>query len=321
MNQREKYIEFSRKEHDLPVFLQPWWLDCTCGTGNWDVVLVEGNGNVMAAFPYYKSGRRLLAEIRNPVLTPWMGPYIKYPEEQKYAKRRSFEKKIVDEILAGLPKFNYLKISTYPGFQNWLPFHWAGFRQSTNYTYVLENIGDTEALERNFSWELKKNLRKASRAVEVKHIEDPEITFGFVRKTFHRQGKEPPFSLDFLLNLDRTLKEKGCRRIYVAEDREGNLHGSVYIVNDRNSAYYLLGGGDPVYRRSCANSLLLWEAIREAATEVPVFDFEGSMIEPIERHFRGFGAVQKPYHVIRKFGDSPTRVLLGLRSLLSGKEF
>ena len=59
-----------------------------------------------------------------------------------------------------------------------------------------------------------------------------------------------------------------------------------------------MGGGDPKLRKSGATSLLLWEAINRQPLGVQVFDFEGSMIEPIERFFRAFGAVQTPYFEI-----------------------
>jgi hypothetical protein len=42
-------------------------------------------------------------------------------------------------------------------------------------------------------------------------------------------------------------------------------------------------------------SLLLWEAIKHARTVTRTFDFEGSMIEPIERFFRAFGGTLTSY--------------------------
>ena len=62
---------------------------------------------------------------------------------------------------------------------------------------------------------------------------------------------------------------------------------------DENSAYYLMGGGDPDLRNSGAASLVLWEAIKHASTVTGKFDFEGSMNESIERFFRGFGGRQE----------------------------
>src|SRR5260370_7073664 len=88
--------------------------------------------------------------------------------------------------------------------------------------------------------------------------------------------------------------------MFFAEGPEGRIHAAVYIIWDDRSAYYLMGAADPELRNSGATSLLLWEAIQFAATVTRSFDFEGSMIESIERFFRAFGAKQKPYfHISR----------------------
>jgi hypothetical protein len=36
-----KYYQFSQTTPDLPIFLQPWYLDTICGTGNWSFVSVK----------------------------------------------------------------------------------------------------------------------------------------------------------------------------------------------------------------------------------------------------------------------------------------
>ena len=73
------------------------------------------------------------------------------------------------------------------------------------------------------------------------------------------------------------------------------MHAVAYVVWDEHAAFYLLGGADPELRTSGASSLLLWEALQRARSRTDVFDFEGSMLAPVERFFRGFGAVQTPY--------------------------
>jgi hypothetical protein len=85
-----------------------------------------------------------------------------------------------------------------------------------------------------------------------------------------------------------------------AEDASGQVHAAIYVVWDARSAHYLLSGGDPELRSSGANSFLLWNAIRHAATVTPAFDFEGSVLEPVERFFRGFGGRLVPYFRVTK---------------------
>ena len=86
----------------------------------------------------------------------------------------------------------------------------------------------------------------------------------------------------------------------LAKDNDGHTHSAIYLLHLNSTIYYLIGGGDPKYRNSGAMSLLINEALKLAKDKHCLFDFEGSMIEPIERFFRAFGAVQTPYFQIKK---------------------
>ena len=131
-------------------------------------------------------------------------------------------------------------------------------------------------------------------------------------QTFDRQGIKLPYAPEFIRKLDHACQVNNSRRIFIAEDEQGKYHAGVYIIWDEQSAYYLMGGGDPELRSSGATSLCMWEAIRFSATVTRSFDFEGSMIAPVERFFRAFGAVQTPYFSIKK---TPSR-LIRLRSCM-----
>jgi hypothetical protein len=135
--------------------------------------------------------------------------------------------------------------------------------------------------------------------------------------TFLRQGRSLPYSRELVRRLDDACQQQECRKVFFAEDARGNLHAAVYIVWDDEAAYYLMGGSDPDLRASSASTLLVWEAIRFAATVSRSFDFEGSMIEPIESFFRGFGARQVPYFRITKLNSLSLRVASDLRAWIA----
>ena len=59
----------------------------------------------------------------------------------------------------------------------------------------------------------------------------------------------------------------------------------------------------------------MWHAIQFAATVSRVVDFEGSMMEPVERFFRGFGAVQTPYFAIWHVRSRRAATEIALRSM------
>lgn len=107
-----------------------------------------------------------------------------------------------------------------------------------------------------------------------------------------------PCSREFIRRIDAMLQERGQRRIFFAVDAHGRVHAALYLIWDSTSAFYLMGGVDPVLRTSGSSSLLMWEAIRFASSAAKRFDFEGSMVEPIERFFRGFGAKQQQYFTL-----------------------
>jgi hypothetical protein len=62
-----------------------------------------------------------------------------------------------------------------------------------------------------------------------------------------------------------------------------------------------------------------WQSIKHAAHVTQRFDFGGSMLEPVERVFRSFGATQMPYFNISKTPSRLLRARQGLLSVIKGK--
>jgi hypothetical protein len=46
------------------------------------------------------------------------------------------------------------------------------------------------------------------------------------------------------------------------------------------------------------------------------FDFEGSMIEPVEKFFRAFGATQMPYFQVKKTNSRLLKLRSALKTLI-----
>ena len=66
-----------------------------------------------------------------------------------------------------------------------------------------------------------------------------------------------------------------------------------------NLSYYILGGYDVDERHHGASAIAMWEAIKFTKEELGLnqFDFEGSMVQQIERFFRKYGGKLTPYTV------------------------
>ena len=49
---KDKYISLVSKRGDVPIFLQPWWLDAVVEKNTWDVVFIGEEGLLKACFVY-----------------------------------------------------------------------------------------------------------------------------------------------------------------------------------------------------------------------------------------------------------------------------
>ena len=136
--------------------------------------------------------------------------------------------------------------------------------------------------------------------------------------TFARKGVVPPYTDDFVRRMDAACAVHGCRKFWIAVDPHGRHHAGLYIVWDGKSTYALMNGMNPAFRTSGALSLCFWWAIQYAAQHTRTFDFSGSMLQPVERFFRSFGARQVPYSRMTMTPSRLLRMQQALSSLLRG---
>lgn len=307
-NTKKKYKELCQQETDIPIFSRDWWLDAVCGEGNWDVILIENDNVIIGSMPYYKVQKFGILIISPPPLTPLLGPWIR-SSHAKRLNELTHQNDVMEMIIRHLPKYGHFLHNFHPSITNWLPFFWNGFEATVHYTYILKDLSNEESLFLKFRESIKGDIRKASKRffLQVRDDLSFDAFLALNHKTFERQKKKAPYDDEFLRKLDRACQEHNCRKIFIAEDKQGRHHAGAYIVWDENSAYYLMGGGDPDLRNSGASSLCMWEAIKYASKVTQKFDFEGSMIKPIERFFRSFGGAQTPYFRISK---TPSKIIM-----------
>lgn len=282
--------------------MQDWYLDAVCeGGGAWDAIVLEKGGQVVAVWPYFLKKKWLWQYVAMPPLARMMGPYV-LPEWRNLRK----EPALMEEMIGLLPPRLSAFEQDFPyTVGNWLPFFWKGFRQTTRYSYLLK-IGDLDKTWKNMAADYRnQKIPRAQQQVEVKTGCLPEEFIRIHNSGFERKGMRPPVASSLLLRLDAALAEHGQREIFMAVDRQtGALHSVGYLAWDARSAYLLMAGDAPELRASGAGIFLIWEMIRysQEVLQLPVFDFLGSMIQPVERVRRQFGAVQQPYFRLRREG-------------------
>ena len=317
MTPKQKYRIHCDKELTIPVFSKAWWLDATAGD-NWDVVIVERNNEIIASIPFVKKKNKIdFTILTQPPLTQYLGPWLKISSE-KYALKLAKEKDLLQELYRNLPKHDYYHQNWYFERKNWLPLYWMGYNQTTRYTYRINDLSNFDLIWSGLQTNTKKRIKRCKENLGIVVRTDLNIDdlLQLNRKVFSRQGIKVPYKDDLVYRIDEAASQNNARQIFIAEDPKGKQLGAMYLIWDSNSAYSIIEGSDPELRRIGANSLIRWEAIKFAASVTKNFDFEGSMIEGVERSYRAFGATQTPYFSITKTNSKALRFLKAIRSII-----
>lgn len=313
---KQKYRELCEQEPSIPIFSQAWWLDSVAGDA-WDVVLVEKGDTIQASLPFVVQKRHGFTVLTMPQLTQTLGPWLK-PSTAKYAKQLAQEKDLIQELFDKLPPHAMYAQNWHYSKTNWLPLYWKGYSQTTRYTYVIHLDDGIESVWSSIDSSYRNKVRKAEKIVKV--CENLNITefYKINEKTFFRQGIMVPYNLAFIINHHKILSEHNSSKIFYAIDENRQIHSALYLTWDKLCSYVHMVGEDPELRNSGAGILLIWEAIKFTYEKLKLkrFDFEGSMLEPVERVRRDFGAIQTPYFAISKTNSKMLKAYQALRNIL-----
>lgn len=294
LEQWDRFLDVSPQGN---VFCRSWWLRAVAPDSFRILTLMKGD-TIVGGLPHAVSGKSIVM----PPLTQTLGVLLSPPEQgSKYETTLSREMDIMRALATALPPRGGIVFRCHYSLSNWLPFYWAGFTQTTRYTYIIDNLSDTAALFENMSAKTRNAIRKAEKdGLTVSEDVDAELLVSMVRKTFAAREMDVPYSEDVLRRICAAASVSGSGRMFSVRDGGGAVHSVLFTVHDKSAAYYLVQGRDPGRTHPGACSLAQWKSIECASRFAKRYDFEGSMIESIERAFRSFGAVQKPYSVISR---------------------
>jgi len=315
---KELYHEFCKNESELPIFALPKWLDLVCPEKDWQVVVHKKGNKILAALPFIVKKKWGVRLISTPRLTQFAGIFFSN-YTGKYANKLKREKKSITYLMDALPKHHAFFQCFHFSFKNWIPLYWLGFEQTTKYTYVISDLSSTEKIWKDTTENLRSTVRKAEKQLTLRTDLSVEEFYRVMQLTYRRQNLEFPHSLEYIKNIIETSIEGGFGRMQFILDEENKTHAVLFLVWNEYACHYLFGGTDPDLKNSGAGALNVWEAIKFSGTVSKRFDFEGSMVENIERFFRSFGAVQEPYFRIRKFNSIGLGILSYIQRRRSGK--
>ena len=202
-----------RNEFTNSIFEEGWWLDLVA-PGQWEEIIVKSSGQVDGRLPYHIKTKGPFKCVTTPPLTPYLGRWMRSPAaDSKISTRISHSFKILEQLIALLPRCYIVAQPLHWSCTNNLPFHWEGFEQTTQYTYLL-NLERSEQEIRQL-WTRRAEGRYARR--------ESLFAFGGIsyvrlwdlwRLTHARQGIPLTLSASLLERVVAAGAQRGRGRVY-----------------------------------------------------------------------------------------------------------
>lgn len=295
MTNKEKYRQLCLTEPSIPIYSKDWWLDATCIGGDWDVAIYEENGEIIGTWCYFYKTKLGFKIITTPFLTKYQGVWFKNPELDLLQN-----KIITRELLKQLPKFSSLTQFFSPTFTNWLPLYWEKFKQTTKYTFMIDDISDMNKVFDNFAYYRRRDIKRAQKLFTVEIGCDPAIFYDLRKKNLEQLNEKITYPRDGFIKLINACEKHNAGQALLCKNVNNEVVCYTYIIWDNQYSHYLISGFDVDLCKKGASDLLMYETIKYASTKTKSFDFEGSMVKGIAHNLNDFAEKQVPYYLIYK---------------------
>lgn len=322
MTNKEQYEAFCRRQPDMPVMMQPWWLEAVCAGKEWDVILVrrsevsgqQSDDEIVAAMPYLLRKRLWYKFIIMPQMTMYGGIWLSQELQGSPDMQERLAQLIAGKLRAMRIAYYYQKFTIGNPMPHWLAKQ--NMKIEERVTYRIDNLTNIETPQDAFS----KNKKR-----QIEHAESLSIDYGMSSEEFYRfhsecmaeRGKKLTYTREFLLVLERkTHRAEQSAIIRISERQADNSMKTVaaaYVVWDKRYMYYLIPAYLPSAAGTGASARLADEAIRLAKEKGLQFDFEGGNDnEGIANHYRQFGSKSVSYQAVSKLYRPSFAILLSL---------
>lgn len=325
MTNKEQYAAFCEQHPEMPIMMQPWWLDAVCAGKHWDVLLFTRQEikakcqeiEIVAAMPYLLRKRLGYKFIVMPQMTMFGGVWVTDEVQESPDMQKCLAKLIAKRLREMKVAYYEQKFTV----GNPIP-ELLGKRQmrcTERVTYRIDDLSSIEDVEDSFSKNKKRQLRKAE-GLQVDYDMTAEEFYRFHTDCMRERKRKLTYSREFLLVLERKARRAGqsafirittttpavetstaATETNTAAAQEPKTVAAAFVVWDKNYLYYLIPAYLPSAADTGASARLADEAIRLAKEKGLRFDFEGGNDDAgIANHYKQFGAQTVTYHSVTK---------------------
>lgn len=261
----------------LPYALS-WYLNIV--SPNWEA-LVADDYNYVLPIPIKRKFK--LAYIVQPMLTQQLGVFAYKPVTPE----------ILRLFIQKLPSYSYeLNFNTYNKID--------GAKVMPN--YLLDMSPEFTELKNGFSKNTRRNIEKAEKLghkiIQPLAIDQFLHFYESIDKNYISVGTY------MLQQLIKAGSKRDVINICGVKNTENELIAALCCIHFKNRITCLLPISNEAGKSASAMFLLINYIIRNHAGKPYILDFEGSAIDGIARFYKGFGAVNQPYYILKKLRPS-----------------
>ncbi len=283
----------------------PFWLLYAIYGDNLKVLECIEDGKPIAYFYYYRRTIfKFFQRIQNPLFIPYNEIILtKKDLPSNKAKYNSFIKNITTslaEFLNHKNKNSIITLTLNPLITDTQTFYWNNFKVIPYYTYQIDLRESIESISRNFSPEKRNLIKKAEKdGLQVVEENNYDVLKTFVTSTFERKNKS--FNSKLVAEFIEKVYTNHLLKIYTCVNNNNNKIASIGLLISDKTVYYIFSGFDSKNKHTGSISLLIFHAIKAFREKgFHIFDFEGSMLQDVEKNFREFGGNMVPYYSLNK---------------------
>ncbi|MGI5975105.1 MAG: hypothetical protein ACOX7E_05100 [Paludibacter sp.] len=260
------------------VYALSWYLDII--TPKWEALISSDLKYVMPVPIKYKYK---LPYIVQPLMAQQLGVFGKAPVPAE----------IIRMFVKNLPSYSYQlnlnHANLYP----------KSFQMPN---YVLSLADSYDKLSRSFSKNTARNIQKAEKkGLKIVHDYNTE-DFLKLYESVNRKYKSP--DLETMHALITQGLERNIFQIKAVSNKKGDVIAALCYTLFKDRFTYLIPVSNEQGKKDSAMFYLVDHLIKKASGTDILLDFEGSSIPGVAQFYRGFGAVNQPYHIIKKLRPS-----------------
>lgn len=297
---RTAYQELLARSRQRSVFAQSWWLDAVTGSPDgWRANLLRDEaGAARAAWPLAVRATAHGTVGTGAPYTPFLGPLL--PDRARGGVGVGGDVQLLEQLAALLADHAHVEAACMPELDYWTPLSWHGYAQTSRTTWRIGADTPPEQVRAGMRTNRRRALARAEKEGLVVATGSVADLLSACDATFVAQGRERAPARDVLERVARASLDRGHGQVLAVRTSDGMLASAGLFVWDDRWTWNLANGTFAQLASTGAPTALMYRAIEHALGRGTGFDFEGSMIRPIERFVREFGGEPVAYSVVRR---------------------